>query len=441
MAAAGAAVLPPGPSLPAPLLTLGWIARPLPLLERWRAQFGDTLTLSLPHETTWVMLTDPEDVETVFKGDPRLLHAGEANLILRPVLGDHSVLLLDDDQHLAQRKLMLPPFHGERMQRHRETMARAAREEIARWPIGEPFALHPHMQAVTLEVIMRVVFGVHDAERLEPLRKGLREFLDESTNPRLFALFAILGPARARRARMLRRILDPVDRLLFEVIEQRRREGGLEERDDVLSMLVQARHEDGEPMSDQELRDELMTLLVAGHETTATALAWALERLVRHPGQMTRLRESARSHADDAYLDAGTEETLRRRPVIPLVLRKLTEPMELGGRLLPAGVSVAPCIYLMHHRADIYPEPYAFRPERFLEKPPGTYTWIPFGGGIRRCLGGSFALLEMKTVLREVMRTVDLAPAEPRSERIRRRAITWSPAHGARVVARPRVSA
>jgi cytochrome P450 len=428
--------------MPGPLLTLGWITRPLPLLERFRAEFGDTFTFRLPHETTWVMLSNPEDVQTVFKGDPRLLHAGEANRILRPVLGDHSVLLLDDEQHLQQRKLMLPPFHGERMQRHTETMAAAARQEIARWPMGDPLALHPHMQAVTLEVIMRVVFGVHDAKRLEPLRNGLRHFLDESTNPRLFALFALLGPRRARSAPMLRRILDPVDTLLFEVIRGRRAEGGLDERDDVLSMLVQARHEDGAPMSDQELRDELMTLLVAGHETTATALAWALERLVRHPEQLERLRAAADSDGDDdPYLDAVVHETLRRKPVIPLVARRLTEPMELGGRLLPAGVSVAPCIYLLHHNADVYPDPYAFRPERFLENPPGTYTWIPFGGGIRRCLGGSFALLEMKTVLREVVRAVDLAPAEPRSERLRRRAITWSPAQGARVVAGPRVSA
>ena len=434
--AAAAPSLPAGPAMPGPLLTLGWITRPLPLLERFRAEFGTTFTFTLPHETTWVMLSDPEDVKTVFKGDPRLLHAGEANRILRPVLGDNSVLLLDDEPHLQQRKLMLPSFHGERMQRHAETMAAVARQEVRRWPTGEPFALHPHMQAVTLEVIMRVVFGVHDAERLEPLRNGLRDFLENSTNPRLFALFALLGPQRARSARMLRRILDPVDALLFEVIRTRRAEGGLDERDDVLSMLIQARHEDGRSMTDQELRDELMTLLVAGHETTATALAWALERLVRHPDKLERLRSD-----DDAYLEAVVQETLRRKPVIPLVARRLTAPMELGGRLLPAGVSVAPCIYLLHHNPDVYPDPYAFRPERFLDNPPGTYTWIPFGGGIRRCLGGSFALLEMKTVLREVVRAVDLQPAARRSERLRRRAITWSPAQGTQVVARPAVSA
>src|SRR3954447_15448166 len=432
--------MPPGPAWSRPRMTVGWLFRPLPLLERFRADYGDAFTMQV-EDLTWVILSDPEDIKTVFKGDPRLLHAGEANEVLRPVLGDNSVLLLDEDRHLAQRKLMLPPFHGERMQRHRETMAAAARDEIARWPTGEPFALHPHMQAVTLEVIMRVVFGVQEGARLDSLRARLKTFLDTSTDVRLLLAFALLGPQRVRRAGFFRRVLDPVDDLLFDVIRQRRQEGGLDERDDVLSMLVQARHEDGEPMSDQELRDELMTLLVAGHETTATALAWALERLVRHPEQMECLRAAARSDGDDPYLDAVTQETLRRRPVRPLVDRRLTAPMELGGRLLPAGVSVAPCIYLVHHNADVYPDPYAFRPERFLENPPGTYTWIPFGGGIRRCLGGSFALLEMKTVLREVVRAVELAPAEPRSERLRRRAITWSPAQGARVVARPRVSA
>src|SRR3954470_8883262 len=245
MAAAGAAVLPPGPSLPAPLLTLGWIARPLPLLERWRAQYGDTFTLSLPHETTWVMLTDPEDVKTVFKGDPRLLHAGEANLILRPVLGDHSVLLLDDDQHLAQRKLMLPPFHGDRMLRHVETMAGAAREEIARWPIGEPFALHPHMQAVTLEVIMRVVFGEQDAARGARLREGLKTFLEYGSDPKMFARIALLGNERFPPPKLYHSLMDPVNEEIFSAIRRRRAEEGVEEREDILSMLVSSRHEDG----------------------------------------------------------------------------------------------------------------------------------------------------------------------------------------------------
>jgi cytochrome P450 len=411
-------------------MLLGWYFRPLPMLERARRRYGDTFTLRIPGEPPWVVLADPEDVKTVFRGDPRLLHAGAGNQILRPFLGDNSVLVLDEDEHLAQRKLLLPPFHGERMQRHLATMEEAAREEIARWPRGEAFALHPHMQAVTLEVIVSVVFGVRAGPRHDRLRDTLKAFLEWSTQPRMFLAFAIAGLDRVHRVPGFQRRMGEVDAVLFEEIRARRAAGDLEQRDDILSMLVAARHEDGEPMSDQELRDELLTLLVAGHETTATALAWALERLVRHPEKMARLRGG-----DEPYLDAVVHETLRRRPVIPLVLRKLAEPMEIGGRLLPAGVSVSPSIQLVHHRADVYPDPYAFRPERFLETPPGTYTWIPFGGGVRRCLGASFALLEMKTVLRAVLESTALRPAEQRSETVSRRAITWTPSRGGTVVA------
>jgi cytochrome P450 len=417
--------LPPGPG-GGPLITAGWLFRPLPLLERWRAEYGNTFTIKLAVEPPWVVLGDPKDVETVFKGDPSVLHAGEGNMILEPFLGKNSVLLLDDARHLRQRKLMLPAFHGERMQRHLETMATAARAEIARWPIGEPFALHPHMQNVTLEVIMRVVFGESNAA----MRSGLKDFLELGANPVNFARVAIGGLERTKRARWFRKGIDPVDELVFALIERRRQEGGLDEREDVLSMLLSARDEDGEPLTDQELRDELMTLLVAGHETTATALAWALERLVRHPEMLERL-----AGGDEEYLDAVVTETLRRRPVLALVLRKLTAPFEVGGHLLPAGVAVSPNIHLVHHNPDVYEDPYAFRPERFLGRKPGTYEWILFGGGMRRCIGASFALTEMKTVLREIVGGVRLRPADPAPERVSRRAITWTPSRGAVVIA------
>jgi len=423
--------LPPGPG-GGPLVNLGWLLRPVPMLERWRRRYGETFTLRLAQEPPWVVLTRPEDVKTVFQGDPRLLHAGEGNPILGPILGRNSVLLLDEERHLRQRKLMLPPFHGERMKRHVDTMAEAARDEIARWPSGTPFELHPHMQAVTLEVITRVVFGERDAQRAAVLRDRLRDFLEFGTRPSVFARMAVMGAQRAADSRFLRAAMDPVDEAVHAVIGRRRGEADVDQREDVLSMLISARDEEGRPLSDEELRDELMTLLVAGHETTATALAWALERLVRAPHMLDRLRGG-----DEEYLDAVVHETLRRKPVLPLVLRKLTEPMELGGRLLPAGVAVSPSIYLVHHRPDVYPDPYAFRPERFLDEPPGTYTWIPFGGGIRRCLGASFALTEMKVVLREVVQAVRLQPADPRAEPVARRAITWTPARGATVVAAP----
>ena len=397
-------------------------------------------TLKIANEGTWVFVTDPDAVKQIFTGDPRLLHAGEANIVLLPVLGSHSVLLLDDDAHMAQRKLMLPPFHGERMRGYEQTMADVAAREIERWPAGEPLSAWPTMQAITLEVIMRTVFGVTEGERLERLGRVLRESIAWAADPRRLAQLAVLGPRRIAAQGTLRRALQPTDDLIFEEIRSRRDAADLEERDDVLSLLLQARHDDGSPMSDQELRDELMTLLVAGHETSATALAWALEALARHPDVLRRLRDEVDA-GEDEYLDAVIKEILRLRPVIALVLRRLTEAMEIGGRLLPAGVTVAPCIYLMHRRPDIYPDPRAFRPERFLEQPPGTYTWIPFGGGVRRCLGASFAQFEIKVVLRELVARLDMRPARPRPERRVRRAIVFAPERGGELVVERRAGA
>ena len=396
-------------------------------------RYGDMFTLKIANEGTWVFVTDPDAVKQIFTGDPRLLHAGEANVVLLPVLGSHSVLLLDEAAHMAQRKLMLPPFHGGRMRGYEQTMAEVAAREIERWPAGEPVSAWPTMQAITLEVIMRTVFGVTDAERLRRLGDALRSSLSWSADPKRMARLALLGPRRIAERGTLKRALKPTDDLIFEEIRFRRDAPDLEQRDDVLSLLLQARHDDGSAMSDQELRDELMTLLVAGHETSATALAWALEALARHPAALSRLREEVDA-GDDTYLDAVVQETLRLRPVIALVLRRLMEPMEIGGRLLPAGVTVAPCIYLMHRRPDIYPNPGAFRPERFLERPPGTYTWIPFGGGVRRCLGASFAQFEIKVVLRELVARLAIRPARPRPERRVRRAIVFAPERGGELV-------
>src|SRR3954452_19932977 len=297
--------------------------------------------------------------------------------------------------------------------------------------------MRTRMQAMTLEVILRAVFGVGEGERLNRLRSQLRSTLNLLSNPRRAIFMVMLGPERLRRFPPFRRQMDRVDRLLYEEIAARRNAADLEERDDILSLLLRARHEDGATMTDRELRDELITLLVAGHETTATGLSWATELLARHPEELSRLEDSVAA-GEDEYLDAVIREPLRPRPVIALVWRKLVEPMEIGGRLLPAGVSVAPSIYLVHRRPDIYPEPERFRPERFLEQPAGTYTWIPFGGGVRRCLGASFALFEMNQVVSAITRNVAMEAAEPASERVRRRAITLVPERGARVVARER---
>ena len=353
--------LPPGSPYPRPLQTLGWAARPMPFMERCQERYGDIFTLRIAQEGKWVFLAHPDMVKEVFKGDPRVLHAGEANVILLPVLGHHSVLLLDDERHMAQRKLLLPPFHGERMQRYGELMREIAGREVEGWPAGDPFELWPRMQAVTLEVIMRAVFGVEEGRRLDQLRAALSHLAEMTTRRSTMLVAALLGPQRVTRWNLLKRDMGPVDELLFDEIRRRREVPDLEERDDILSMLLQARHEDGQPMSDRELRDELMTLLIAGHETTATSLAWAVERLVRHPEKLERLRAEAREGGEE-YADAVAKETLRLRPVLPIVVRRLKEPMEIGGYDLPAGVSVAPCIHLIHRRPDVYPEPRAFRP-------------------------------------------------------------------------------
>jgi cytochrome P450 len=415
------------------LQTAIWSRRAQWMLEQSRARFGETFTLRIAHEDTWVIVSDPEAVKRVFTGDPRVFHAGEGNQLLRPILGENSILVLDEKKHIGQRRLLLPPFHGERMQGYGEKMAEIAAREIESWPTGTPYRLRPRMQAITLEIILETVFGVHGGERMEALRRALRDFLDLTTDPRLLLPVVLIGPDRIRRIPAFRRRIERVDELIQREITERREADDLAERDDILSLLIAARHEDGSPMSDVEIRDELLTLLVAGHETTATALSWAMERLVRHPQKLERLREEALS-GEDAYLTATIQETLRLRPVIVLVIRRLTEPVEIGGYELPAGASVNPCIHLIHRNPEIYPEPDAFLPERFLDNPPGTYTWIPFGGGVRRCLGAAFAQFEMTVVLRELVRRHRIVPADPASERPFRRAITETPRRDAEVV-------
>ncbi len=407
------------------------------LMDQCQARFGDMFTLKIANEGTWVITSDPDTIKQVFTGDSGLLHAGEANRILLPVLGPDSVLLLDDAPHLRQRRLLLPAFHGERMQRYGALMADVAAQEIERWPLGEPHPLRPRMQAMTMEIVLRAVFGVSEGPRMDELRRELRGLLDAVTDPFKGIAMLALGADRITRIPAFRRELERVNGPIYAEIAERRTAADLAERDDIMSLLLQATHEDGSPMGDSELRDELLTLLVAGHETTANALSWAVERLCRHPERMERLTEEVRA-GEDAYLQATIQETLRLRPVISIVLRRLQEPMELGGRLLPAGASIVPSIHLVHRRADIYPEPNEFRPERFIEaeggRAPGTYTWIPFGGGIRRCLGAAFAQFEMEVVLRELVSRRTLAPSRPESERNYRRAITETPRRGAEVL-------
>jgi cytochrome P450 family 135 len=402
--------LPPGPSAPRMLQTLGWVTRPGPYAARLRARYGDTFSMKVANEADWVMLSHPDHVREVFTGDPDVLHAGEGNAILKPLLGPRSVLLLDGSDHLRDRKAMLPAFHGERMQAYGELIDQIARAEVARW--SGAVQVRPRMQALTLEVIMRAVFGVRD----QRLKDHVASLLDWTTDPARLLLVVLAGPQRV--GPLFRRVRAPVDDLLTAEIARRRAAPAHSEMDDAT------------------LRDELITLLVAGHETTATALAWAVERLARHPGAWERLREG-----DEDYLDAVVKETLRLRPVIPIVLRLLKAPLAIAGYDLPAGIAVAPNILLMHTREDVYPEPRRFLPERFLSQPAGTYTWIPFGGGVRRCLGATFALFEMKAVLRAIASGIErIEPDRAASEPVTRRAVTLVPARGARVIAAPRTA-
>jgi cytochrome P450 family 135 len=419
--------------MPRAVQTAIWSRQAQWMLSQSRRRLGPTFRLRIAYEGTWVVLSDPEMIKQVFTGDPKVFHAGEGNDILRPLLGQNSVLVLDEERHMSQRKLLLPPFHGRRMAGYEETMRTIAAREIESWPTGVPYRLRPRMQAMTLEIIIETVFGVHGGERLADLRAALRSFLDLLTDPRALVAVLTVGPDRIRMIGPIRRRLDRVAELIGSEIAARRGAEDLEERDDILSLLVAARHEDGSPMSDAEIHDELLTLLVAGHETTATALSWAVERLIRHPAKLERLRAEVEA-GEDTYLTATIQETLRLRPVIVLVLRRLTEAIELGGYRLPAGVTVAPSIHLVHRDPTIYPEPEAFRPERFLETPPGTYTWIPFGGGVRRCLGAAFAQQEMAIVLRELVARRRISPTDPAPERSFRRAITETPKRNAEVV-------
>jgi cytochrome P450 len=429
--------LPPGPRTPAAIQTLGQWSRPTAYLERCRARYGPRFTLRTLGQPPFVVISTPDEIKEMFMASPEVLHPGEGARILKPIVGSNSVILLDEGPHLEQRKLMLPAFQGERMQRLTGMMEELIEREVSSWPLEQPLALHPRLQNLTLEIILRAVFGLEQGADLEELRTLLTEILAFGESPLSLIPFAHRTYAGRGPYAGLQRARARADELIFELIEQRR--AGEGEGDDVLAMLLGARHEDGSPMSPSELRDELMTALVAGHETTASQLAWGFERLVREPRVLASLAKELDSDSDEEYLTATIQEIMRRRPVlINAEPRLVKQPIEIGGFTYPTGVILFANAYLVHHDPQIYPEPYAFRPERFLKNPPGTYTWIPFGGGRRRCLGANFALLEMKLVLRTVLRRVEPLPVSEDFERASRRGIAVSPAHGAQVILRER---
>jgi cytochrome P450 len=430
--------LPAGPRQPPVLQTLRWLLRPISFLEACRREFGDSFSVQfLGFQSPMVMLSDPEAIRALYSAPEHGLPPGRT-FALRPIMGARSVLLLEGREHLARRRLMLPPFHGARMRAYESIVREVVAQEARSWPAGEAFPIHPRMQRITLEVILRAVFGVTDPARRERLGERLARLLADTSSVGL--QFGVLLSRRLGAPDPLERLgalRGEIDALLDAEIAERRSDP----REDVLSLLVEARFEDGEPMDDAEIRDQLMTLLLAGHETTATGLAWAFDLLLRHPAALARLVAEIDAGEEDRYLRAVVSEALRLRPVVPLAGRRLASELQVGDRVLPPGTDVTPAIWLAHTRPDRYPEPYAFRPERFLDGAPATYAWVPFGGGVRRCLGAAFAEMEMRVALAEVLRARVLTPGARDAERVARRNVTFSPAHGTRVLAGVRAGA
>jgi cytochrome P450 len=434
--AATAADFPPGPRLPRVLQTAGFMVNAPRFLDWCRRRYGNVVSFSTLFDSRFVIVFDPDSIKQVFQGKPRQLRAGEANSLLGAVLGERSLLLLDGDEHLRQRRLLLPPFHGQRMRAYETIMRDSADREIDSWPVGEEFELLPTMQAVTLDVIVRAVFGVEEGERMHELRRALRAMIQPLSRPLGVAVLT-MSLARGPQSSSQRDFEERrrrVDELIYAEIDRRRNVPDLEEREDVFSMLLLARDEDGNSMTDEEVRDELVTLLVAGHETTAPALAWTLDLLLHDERVMTRVRQAIEEDDDD-YLDAVVKESLRIRPVIPGIGRMVREePFELSGYTIPPGVEINPSIAGVH-RSGAFPDAREFRPERFLgDDAPDTYTWVPFGGGTRRCLGASFALLEMKLVIKRVLARTELRAASSKPEQVLRRGITLVPREGVRVL-------
>jgi cytochrome P450 family 135 len=418
--------LPRGPRLPAAMQTVLWLTAGTYVAPRWHRRYGDVFSIHLAPAGPGIVLSRPEHIREVFAGSADTFHAGEGNALLGPIMGEHSVLLLDEDAHKQARKRVMSAFHGETIASWVPAIEDIAARNVAQWPIGTPIPVHSRLNEISLEVIVRIVFGMSDESRLAQLRPKLSQVV--SVNPTIFLGFLYpklqgIGPWRA-----FLRLKDSVDELLYAEIAQRRTVPDLAERPDVLSRLLVA----DPTQSDAELRDHLVTLLLAGHETTAATLAWTLHDLARRPRLLARVRRAV-DEDDVPYLEATVKEAMRLRPVIRNVARRLNRPARVGGYDMPAGVVVFPSIYLVQHRDDVFAAPYEFRPERFLGSTPPPATWIPFGGGLRRCLGAALATAEAQAVLTAVLRQVDLAPVG-RAERPRTRNITSVPARGARLV-------
>lgn len=424
-------MVPPGSSAPALYQIARWVVKPLELLDDNQRRYGDVFTMRAPRDVSFVIVGKPDLVKQVLAADPDVLQAGVSNrTLLEPMLGQHSLLTLDGAEHLRQRRLLLPAFHGERMQAFATTMREITEAAFARWPVGEPFSLHPHMQSITLDVILRTVFGMDDTAAHRQLRAQLVELLEVSANPWLLVPGMLqLDPFKVPFLRITK-LKRALDESLYRLIAERRAQ--TTRGTDVMSMMLDARDDAGAPMTDVEIRDELVTLLLAGHETTATALAWTFDQLLANPRTYGKLVEELAA-GRDAYLDAVIRETLRVRPIVPLIGRHVARPFKLGNYELPPGTRIAPSIYLSGRRAEAYPAPERFEPERWLGVKPDPYTWLPFGGGTRRCIGMAFAQFEMRTVLQTIVPRAQLRLVDGPSK-VTRRGITLAPSGGTRVV-------
>jgi cytochrome P450 len=458
---------PPSPSGPAPddgapvnmppplmlargLTALRFSVRQVPLLFKTRRELGETFSLRFPMRRRYadehtVFISHPDHVKSIFTA-PELAISTAGESPLRPIVGPNSVLTAIGPRHMRQRKLLLPAFHGEAVERYTAMIAEVAEREIDSWPIGETFALAPRMQKVTLDVIMSGIFGVEGEAQPGTPEHGLRRTilkLSELTTRPIGQIAELMNIGRDDPVGIVKPLLARLDRDLYGVIAAARAKEGAGERTDILSLLLAARDEDGNAMTDEELRDELLTLVLAGHETTANSLAWTFERLLRNPAAYDRLRETVRGGDDAeaaAYVEATIHETMRNRPVVPITGRRVTVPWQLGEYRLPARSHILVSVALLHHREDVYPDPFSFRPERFLGVKPGTYTWVPFGGGIRRCLGATLAMAEQRVVLRAIVARTDMRAPDPRPERVLHRNVTMLPAKGAEVVVTERRS-
>ncbi len=430
---------PPGYELSPAVQGLRFAARPMGFAIGGHRSFGDVWTMRMPMRPEGMTVScHPDHFASLMKSRPGDAPSLTGSSPLGTILGPDSVLTSVGDRHLRQRKLLLPPFHGEAVQRYVEMIGEVAETEIDGWREGSEFGLAPRMQAVTLEVIMRGIFGIDHSDTSSTgarMRETLRRMLALSTT-KLFQLIEIRNHGRRQHQDLLVTLLGIVDRQMYAVIRARRRDADRRQGGDVLSLLLAARDEDGQPLSDKELRDELMALVLAGHETTANSLAWTFERLLRSPAAYDRLRDEVRSSDPESsarYVEATIHEGMRARPVIPMVVRMVTRPWRFGEYVIPAQSATAVSIIGMHHRSDVYPDPSVFRPERFLEEKPGTYTWIPFGGGIRRCLGAALAMAEQRVMVEAIARRCDLRAPDLAAEAPRMRNVTMIPAHGCQV--------